>query len=414
MATPIVMPQMGYDMKEGRLVRWIKQEGEQIQRGEDLVEIETDKAVIPITATASGVLRKVLVEEGVTVPVGQPIGVVGSADEDIPAELMETTTTQSAPKSEANQPPQESIKPETAPVPASATAAPSEVRASPVARRLAQEKSVDLTLIQGTGPNGRVTERDVLASLESTVTSTTPESKPDQAPSAAPGQVVELSRMRQAIARLTTRSKQEIPHFYISVDVDMTAALAFRQDLNSALESRGVRISVNDLIIKATAVALQAHPTLNASYDGDTIKLHSAINIGIAIDMDGNGLLVPAIMGCESRSLEEIALASRDLVDRAGKDRLRPEEYTDSTFSISNMGMFDVDSFMAIIYPPHSAVLGVGTARPQPIVRDGQFAVAQIMRATLSVDHRVADGAGAARFLGSIKRLLEHPSGLLI
>ena len=234
-----------------------------------------------------------------------------------------------------------------------------------MARRLAQEKGVDLAQIQGTGPNGRITERDVSVYMEGAAAAPAP--APQPTPVGA-DQVVELSRMRQAIARLTTRSKQEIPHFYITSDVDMTAAMSFRQDLNSALESRGVRVSVNDMIIKAAAIALVSHPTLNASYESETLKLHSAINMGIAIDMEGRGLLVPAIMGCEARSLEEIAVASRDLVDRAGKDGLRPEEYTDATFSISNLGMFDVDSFMAIIYPPNSAVLAVGTARSQPVV----------------------------------------------
>ena len=218
--------------------------------------------------------------------------------------------------------------------------------------------------------------------------------------------------MRQAIARLTSRSKQEIPHFYVSAGIDMTMAMSLRQQYNAALEDKGIRVSVNDLIVKACALALPKFPMLNSSFQGDKLLVHANVNMGIAIDLEDRGLIVPAIPRCENRTLAEIAEASKDLADRAKTDRLKAEEYTGSTFTVSNLGMFDVDNFVAIIHPPNSAVLAVGTVRQQPVVRENSITIAQMMNATVSVDHRVADGAGAARFISEVKRLLEHPINL--
>ena len=409
MATTIVMPQMGYDMQEGRVVKWLKQEGEEIARGEDVAEIETDKAVIPVPATEGGVLRKVLVGEGSTVPVGEVIAVMGAADEELPADL--TGPSAAKPSAEATPAPAET-KPSPAPA---AAAAPSttEVRATPLARRLAGEKGVDLTKVAGTGPRGRITEKDVLAAAESQASAPAPAATP--AVEAAP-QIVELSRMRQAIARLTTRSKQEAPHFYVTSEVNMSAAMTLRGDLNAALQGEDVRVSVNDLIVKACALTL-AQPrfaSFNSSFQGDKLEVHPHVNIGIAIDLEDRGLIIPGLLNCESKSLADIAKGSRDLVERAKADKLRADEYTSTTFTVSNLGMFDVDSFIAIIYPPNSAVLALGRVKDRPIVQDGQVVVGKMMNATISTDHRVADGAGAARFLGEVKRLLEHPVQLLV
>ena len=222
--------------------------------------------------------------------------------------------------------------------------------------------------------------------------------------------------MRQAIARLTTRSKQEAPHFYVTSEVNMTAAMTLRGDLNAALQNGDVRVSVNDLIVKACALTL-AQPrfaTFNASFQGDKLEVHPHVNIGIAIDLEDRGLIIPGLLHCESKSLADIARGSRDLVERAKADKLRADEYTSTTFTVSNLGMFDVDGFIAIIYPPNSAVLALGRVKDRPIVQDGQVAVGKMMNATISTDHRVADGAGAARFLGEVKRLLEHPVQLLV
>ena len=409
MATTIVMPQMGYDMQEGRVVKWLKQEGEEIARGEDVAEIETDKAVIPVPATEGGVLRKVLVDEGSTVPVGQVIAIMTAPEEELPADLAGLSVTQ--PSTEAPPAPAET-KQSQKPAPAPST---TEVRATPLARRLASEKGVDLSKVTGTGPRGRITEKDVLAAAESQASAAPAAAAPASEAEAAP-QIVELSRMRQAIARLTTRSKQEAPHFYVTSEVNMTAAMTLRGDLNAALQNGDVRVSVNDLIVKACALTL-AQPrfaTFNASFQGDKLEVHPHVNIGIAIDLEDRGLIIPGLLHCESKSLADIARGSRDLVERAKADKLRADEYTSTTFTVSNLGMFDVDSFIAIIYPPNSAVLALGRVKDRPVVQDGQVVVAKMMNATLSTDHRVADGAGAARFLGEVKRLLENPVQLLV
>ena len=414
MATTIVMPQMGYDMREGTVVRWRKQEGEDVSRGEVIAEIETDKATVEMEAYSTGVLGRIVVEEGRTVPVGELIAVITDPGESIPSveELTGRSDSASeAPQAEAApQPPASAVAPPPAPpqgAPVAATSAPpdGEVRATPIARRLAREKGLDLAQIPGTGPGGRITEADVLGYEERIKTTPAP-------PAAAPGGRVELSRMRRAIARVTAQSKREAPHFYITSEIDMSEAMAFRRQLNDALED-GTRVSVNDLVIKAATKTLEKFPSFNASFQEDYIQLHSEINIGFAVAME-DGLIVPAISHCENKSLAEVAKASSDLIERAQSGTLRAEEYTGSTFSISNMGMFDVDSFAAIIFPPNAAVLAVATVKEQPVVRDGQIAIAQIMKATISVDHRVADGAEGAQFLMELKRYLEHPVSLLL
>jgi pyruvate dehydrogenase E2 component (dihydrolipoamide acetyltransferase) len=231
----------------------------------------------------------------------------------------------------------------------------------------------------------------------------------------SPGQeseLVELSRMRQAVARVTVDSKREAPHFYVAVEIDMTKAMSFRRDVNDQASAEQ-RVSVNDLIVKASAMAIGHHPKFNSSFQDNHLKMNASVNIGIAVALE-SGLIIPGINNCESKSLVEIATASRDLVTRANSGTLRNEEYSGTTFSVSNLGMFDVDSFTAIIFPPHAAILAVGTVKEQPVVRDGELAIAQIMKATLSTDHRVADGAEAAQFLTEIKKLLENPISLVI
>lgn len=406
MATVVNMPQMGYDMQEGTLVRWLKSEGSEVKLGETIAEIETDKAVVELESAATGVLRKLLVSEGATVPVGRPIGVIGAEDEEIPDDIVQEPPAEEPPAAEADSVPLSA--PQT---PAEAPAAPSgEVRASPVARRLAEERGIDLTQVTGTGPGGRITKEDV-ASFEGPAGA-------GAAPPAAPvpigaGEVVPLSRMRQQIARVTIKSKQEIPHFYVTAEIDMTQAVALRRQVNEGLEQEGVRVSINDLIIKACVGALKLYPKFNASFVEDGIRMSEAINVGIAI-AEEDGLIVPAIMDCAGKSLAQIATASKDLIERSQGGTLHPQEYTGGTFSISNLGMFDVSSFVAIIQPPQSAVLAVGTVAERPAVRNGRVVAASMMNATLSVDHRVSDGAEGARFVVEVKRLLESPALLLL
>ena len=463
MATSIVMPQLGYDMREGTVVRWIKQEGDEVVANEVIAEIETDKAVVEFKPTTGGVLRRIVAGEGEAVPVGQLIAVIGEADEALPDDLVGpavVTASEAAPAPE----------PGSAPTPPTAvTSAPAgEVRASPIARRLARERGVDLSTVTGSGPGGRIVEADILAAADavraaaeagrvmasplarrlareqgidlSTITGSgpggriveadinaaaaavppVPEPQPEPAPAAAPdpgpapdgAERAELSRMRQAIASVTSGSKREAPHFYVAVDIDMTAAMALRRDINDELPAAS-RVSVNDLIVKASALAIGKHPKFNSFYRGDHLQMNPSINVGIAIALE-SGLIVPGIPECENKTLAQIAAASRDLIDRANNGRLQAEEYTGTTYSVSNLGMFDVDSFTAIIFPPHAAILAVGAVKEQPVARDGQLAIAEIMKATLSVDHRVADGAEAAQFLMEIKRLLEKPVSLLL
>ena len=459
MATSMVMPQMGYDMHEGKVVRWLKQEGEEVIRGEVIAEIETDKATVEYEAYTGGVMGKIVAEEGETIPVGGLIAVITAPGEAIPEELLTDAAI-----TDSNSPPA-GLAPTSVEVPAPQLAAASpkddgEVRASPIARRLAQERGVDLSTVTGTGPGGRITEADIpdqgisaaaltpdsvvangyikasplakrlarergidLASLNGTG----PEGRiteidvPRHAPvpdglvadfAELSSEKVELSRMRQAIARVTVDSKREAPHFYVSVDIDMTKAMSFRRDMNDELDAEK-RVSVNDLIVKASAIAIGRHPKFNSFFRDDHLQMNSAINIGIAIALE-SGLIVPGINGCEGKSLVQIAVASRDLVARANSGTLRNDEYSGTTFSVSNLGMFDIESFTAIIFPPHAAVLAVGTVKEQPVVRDGEIAIAQIMKANLSTDHRVADGSEAAQFLVEIKKLLENPISLVI
>ncbi len=457
MATSIVMPQMGYDMHEGKVVRWLKKEGEEVTRGEVIAEIETDKATVEYEAYTGGVMAKIVAEEGVAIPVGGLIAVMTAPGEAIPEDILTDAAIASAADSPA--PAAAAVEAPEAPIPAAAAPADTEeVRASPLARRLARERGFDLAIITGTGPGGRITEADIpeqgaaaapaalassngyikasplakrlarergidLASLTGTgpggrvIEVDVPEhAGPAAAGSAAPATLVsdnvELSRMRQAIARVTSDSKRDAPHFYVAVDVDMTKAMSFRRDLNDELDAEN-RVSVNDLIVKASAIAIGRHPKFNSFFRDDHLQMNAAINVGIAIALE-SGLIVPGINGCERKSLVEIAAASRDLVSRANSGTLRNDEYSGTTFSVSNLGAFDIESFTAIIFPPHAAILAVGTVKEQPVVRDGELAIAQIMKATLSTDHRVADGAEAAQFLVEIKKLLQNPISLVI
>ena len=457
MATSIVMPQMGYDMHEGKVVRWLKKEGEEVTRGEVIAEIETDKATVEYEAYTGGVMAKIVAEEGIAIPVGGLIAVMTAPGEAIPEAIL----TDAAIALAADSPAPAATAVQALEGPISAAVAPAdtkEVRASPLARRLAKERGFDLATITGTGPGGRITEADIpeqgaavapaaLASSNgyikasplaqrlarergidlATLTGTGPGGRvieadvpehavPAAAESVAPATLVsenvELSRMRQAIARVTSDSKRDAPHFYVALDVDMTKAMSFRRDLNDELDAEN-RVSVNDLIVKASAIAIGRHPKFNSFFRDDHLQMNAAINVGIAIALE-SGLIVPGVNGCESKSLVEIAAASRDLVSRANSGTLRNDEYSGTTFSVSNLGAFDIESFTAIIFPPHAAILAVGTVKEQPVVRDGELAIAQIMKATLSTDHRVADGAEAAQFLVEIKKLLQNPISLVI
>jgi pyruvate dehydrogenase E2 component (dihydrolipoamide acetyltransferase) len=417
MISEVVMPQMGADMEEGTVVRWIKSVGDAVERGEIIAEIETDKANVEIEAFDAGTFRKALAAEGDTVAVGTVIAIIAAPEDDISqyengAVKMEANRAVEPKKAEA--PAAQREKPPAAsraspPEPSAAPAPPrtdGRVRASPVARKLAEEKGVDLAAVAGTGPDGRIVRRDVEAAAAG---GAPPRA---EAHAAGPGPVTSVtqSKMRQTIARRMAQSKREAPHYYITADIDMSEAERIRHQLNDAQE---VHVSVNDMLVKASALALARHPEFNAWVVEGEVQQHTQLNVCIAIALD-EGLIAPAILDCGNKTLLDIARAGKDLVERAKGGSLKPDEYTGGTFTISNLGAYHVETLIAIIQPPQTAILGVGSVQERPVVRDGQVAVASLMKVALSADHRVTDGAQGARFLNEIRGLLEKPVALLL
>jgi pyruvate dehydrogenase E2 component (dihydrolipoamide acetyltransferase) len=455
MISEVVMPQMGADMVEGTIVRWLKNEGDPVERGEIIAEIETDKANVEIEAFESGVFRKAIAHEGDVVTVGGLIGIIAAPTDDIskyegtsvgaqPAApsaagtAATSATTATAPRVGA---PLAAPAAATQPSPgttASAERAPAahaptngRLRASPIARRMAEEHGLDLRTIRGTGPDGRIIKRDIEAALTGAPTvppsPTTATAPRVGAPLAAPVTITP-TKMRQTIARRMSQSKREAPHYYLLLDIDMTAALEARAQYNDALASgdivgaRGgvpessagdVRVSINDMLVRACALALRKRPEFNATIDGETITRHPRQNICIGIALD-DGLIAPALLDAADKTLAQIAAESKDLVARAKANRMRPAELQDGTFTITNLGAYGVETLVGIIQPPMTAILGVGAVTPQPVVRDGQVVVRQMMKVALSADHRVTDGAQGAQFLTELKRLLESPILLVV
>jgi len=407
------MPKLGFDMAEGTLVEWAKKVGETVGEGEVIAVIETDKANVEVTSFKAGVLRQILVEAGTVVPVGQPIAVIGTADEPIDLAALGV-------KQVAAPPARKEVKAAPAPAPAQAPAVVREgpVIASPVARRMADELGIDLRQVTGSGPEGRIVKRDIEEYIRQREAAPAPPraAPPIPIPSVVPSgeeyRAEPISPMRQTIARRMTESKQQAPHFYITVEVDMEAALALRQQLN-ALLPEGQSISVTDLLIKAAAIALKQFPNINASFAGDAIHIHEHINIGLAVAREV-GLVTTVLKDADKKSLSQIAQESRELIARAREGRMRAEEMVGGTFNISNLGMFDVEHFIAIISPPQAAVLAIGSIQQVPVVKNGQLTVGTRMKATISADHRVTDGAEAARFLQTFKAALEQPLRLTL
>jgi len=431
MATELKMPQMGYDMEEGTVVRWLKEEGSAVNRNEAVAEIETDKAIVEFESDSEGVLLKIIAPEGTVVPVGQTIAVIGDEGE----ETDNISILDVRPPEEGKSDPTKNATPPTEPqesTPAlSVTKEASEVStgrilSTPIARRMAEERNIDLSYISGSGPGGRITKNDVEnykpdnsnvekpaePSISVAPTSTTiVVSNTDSHSETSEKQPI--SKMRQQIARVTVKSKTEKPHFYVSADINMTNAMSIRKQINEQLKDDGVRLTVNDLIVKACIQALTKYPKFNAYYEEDGIQYNDKINIAVAI-AEEEGLIVPAILDCGEKSLRQVSQMIKDLADRSSNGTLSPQEYSGGTFAISNLGMFDVSSFVAIIHPPQSAVLAVGTVSEKPIVTDGEITVGQVMTATISADHRIVDGAEGAQFLIEVKRLLQSPTSLLV
>jgi pyruvate dehydrogenase E2 component (dihydrolipoamide acetyltransferase) len=454
--TKVVMPKLSEAMESGKIIKWLKKEGDRIAAGDILAEVETDKADVEMEAFGAGVLRKILAQAGSTAPVGSLIGVIAEPDDDIaavaataapaapapaaaakpaapsaaPAGQKGTTGTAgmaSRPSEVPPTPKSEDHAERARPAPATATSGPAQtaasstvtgsapepaqpadasgrVKASPLARKIAAQSGVDLKVVQGSGPGGRIIRRDVEAASAA----------PAARAGAAAGVEFEdhpLSQMRATIARRMPQSKGPVPHFYVTSEVAMDRAWALREELNG-LDGQP-KISLNDLVVRACALALLEHPGVNASFQGDSIRVYHRAHIGIAVALE-EGLITPVLRDCHAKSLGQIAVESRDLAERARNRKLRAQEMSGATFSISNLGMFDVAEFSAIINPPEGAILAVGSVRRVPVVEDKGVGVGRRMNMTISCDHRVMDGAMGARFLQDVKRRLEEPLRLLL
>ena len=430
MATKVHMEALSPTMEEGEVVKWLKEEGDPVTQGDILAEIETDKATMELVARGEGVLRKILVAEGVAAPVGDVIAIIAGGDEDIAALVAAAGGGGAAPNGDtaaaaAGTPPGEPAAPAAAttaseaaappPTPTS-TAATGRVRASPLARRLASELGLDIRAVQGSGPGGRIIRRDIEAAAAAAPTAApaTPPAVP--VPAGTPGEDfvdVPHSQMRKTVARRLTESLGPVPHFFLTVDVDMTRALAARVRVNELLAAQGAKASLNDMVIKATAVALTHHPDCNAWWQGESIRRFSRVHIGVAVAVP-DGLITPVVTDAHAKGLGQISTEVRELAGRAREKKLQPHEYTGSTFSISNLGMFGIEEFTAVINPPEAGILAVGMVEERPVVVDGEVVVQPRMRITMSCDHRVIDGAQGARFLATLKSFLEEPAAILI
>ncbi len=471
----LTMPKMGFDMEEGTIVRWIKKVGDDVKKGEPIAEIETDKVTIEIEAFASGTLQKIVAEEGSVVPVGAVIAILGdgddaSAEDTAPAsapaadtapaaeapagqtgeggEAASPAAQQTTASSDAGGEPQAgygsdvSAEQETKGPPAeapsgSATPTSSEpgepVKASPVAKRLARENQIDIAQISGTGPSSRIVRRDVEAYMESAkgapvapaAQPAAPAAQPAPAPQAEPAaqpapaqpatekpgvRRVPHTRIRQTIARRLAQSKGPIPHYYVTTQIDMDALMDLRKQLNA---SGDVKITVNDLVVKASALAIRKYPDLNASWADDAVEFHDYVNVSMAVATE-RGLLAPAVTDADKKALGTLSAETKELVARTRDGKATGDELSRGTFSVSNMGMWPVDSFIAVINPPQSMILAVGRVNEQPVVRNGQIVVGQVMKVTLSGDHRVSDGSVGAEYLQELKRLIENPMLILL
>ena len=429
MANEITMPSMGADMTEGTIVKWLKNEGDKVSKGDKLAEIETDKTVVEMEAYDEGFLRKITSIEGSVVQVGKIIGYIGDMDEDIPEKAEESKDTviteETSTKISDSTSIKESISSDSGKevhnstkdlqkVDITLSSDSIRIKASPMAKRLANEKNINLADIKGSGPDGRITKDDVEKHVPgpSLVSSNQlSNSKNINLDSSD----IQLNTMRQAISRVTVKSKTEIPHFQVTVEVDMTEAMKMRSDINEDIEKNGIKISVNDLVLKATINSLLKYPKWNTSFDGDKLISYSSINLGIAIALE-QGLIVPAILDAQNLDLISLASKSKDLGNRArgNGDPLSNQELTSGTFSTSNLGMFGTHAFTAIIVPPQSGIIALGEVKKEAKVINDDIQIRQIMYATLSADHRVGDGAEGALLMKEFKELLEKPSRLLL
>ena len=444
MATKVHMEALSPTMEEGEVVNWLKSEGDEVTNGDVLAEIETDKATMELVARGEGVLRTILLGEGGTAPVGDVIAVIAGADEDIDdlldevggdgagaaaaagapdeGEAEEEAGEEAETEDEATEKEEtdEAEKEEAAAAPAAESGG--RIKASPLARRLAEEGDLELAEVKGSGPGGRIVKRDVEAAMEER------EREPAAAEAPAGAELpppleelpeeayedVSVSQMRKTIARRLTESLGPVPHFFLTTEVDMGRALEARARINDVLEDDGEKISINDLIIRATASALKKHPECNAAWQEDSIRVFNRVHVGVAVAVP-DGLITPVIRDADRKGVARIGREVKEMAGRAREKKLQPEEYTGSTFSISNLGMFGIQEFTAVINPPEAGILAVGAVEEVPVVDDdGEVVVRPRMKMTMSCDHRVIDGATGARFLQTLKTMLEEPGTIVM
>ena len=430
MATKVHMEALSPTMEEGQLVQWLRSEGDQVASGDVLAEIETDKATMELVARGDGVLRKIFVGAGGVAPVGSVIAVIAGKDEDIssiqgPAGGAATAV--------AAKPPREAVRAEAAPaaVPARAGSAPTgrpstpaapapaaveavgnggRVKASPLARRLAEDVGVDISRVRGSGPGGRVVKRDIEAAKTAGVPAP---SVTAWIPDEAEYQDVPTSQMRKTIAKRLATSIGPVPTFYLTVDVDMSRVIEARTSINTMLEAEGLKVSINDIVLKAVAAALRRHPECNAQWHDGFVRRFNSVHLGVAVAID-DGLITPVVKNAHAKGIAQMSAEVRELAGRARERKLVPEEYTGSTFSVSNLGMLGIQEFTAIINPPEAGILAIGAMEERPVVIDGVVTVRPRMRITMSCDHRVIDGALGARYLQTLRAMLEEPTAILL
>ena len=442
MPETINMPKLGFDMAEGTLIRWVKQVGENINKGDVLAEIETDKATVEVESPASGVVLQHMVDQGAVVPVNAPIAVVGNAGEKVDAPAAAPQKTESKPEEKpaeqaanSGQPaPKADEKPDSAPTPAaepvaqaqatpqpeppapSATGENGHVKASPLAKKIARDNKVDLSHVQGTGPGGRVVRKDVESALASGQPSAV--SRPStpaayaQVAVSQEDQVIQTTKLRQAIGRRLVEAKQTIPHFYVTHEYKMDALMAMRKQANEYLPDNE-KLSVNDFILKAVALTLRQFPNLNATIKGNEVIQFGHVNVGVAVTVPG-GLMTVVVKDTDQKMLRQISGEVKTMAGRAREGKVKPDDVDGSTFSTSNLGMYDVEDFIAIINPPEAAILAISSAREVPVVENGEVKPGWRMKSTISVDHRVSDGAEAAQFMQKLAEFLENPVRMLV
>ncbi|HEY8175100.1 MAG TPA: dihydrolipoamide acetyltransferase family protein [Gemmatimonadaceae bacterium] len=448
MATKIFMEALSPTMEEGRLVKWLKNEGDAVKSGDTLAEVETDKAIMELVARGDGILRKRLIGEGESKPVGQLVGVIAGKDENIDALLAEagsakrepgsaaapekavaqteeksgTAAVSESPKKsqgEASLPPQEKVGASRSALPASREPPPASrvplpdkgnggrTRSSPLARRIASERGLDISGVQGSGPGGRIIKRDIeQVAASGTAQAPTPPRVTSRASGEADFEDIALTQIRKTIARRLSESIGPIPTFYLTAEFDLTRVVEMREAMLELGDE--FKVSINDILLKAVATALAQHPEVNAHWLGDKIREHYRVHLGMAVATN-DGLIVPVIFDADRKALRDIAHEARELAKLARERKLKPEQYTGSTFSLSNLGMMQIDQFTAIINPPEVAILAVGTAEDHPVIVNGELQTRKRVRVTMSCDHRAVDGAVGARFLQTLRRLIENP-----